>query len=304
MLNRYLQFTHRQGASRTNAAADVASARHSTVDRARVVWPTITAKNKQSTSGPSRLRALEGEQRVAQDRLVPLLGASEYFAQLRAHRDRPDVTEGEIDIRVIMRKVRVGNYSYDFKDREVQRRLQKTCASWFRIRATDVPNYAHDAKSDPIAAGDARIQHKCEVALKAYTIDPYLYGRITRFVQVTVPQWNNGAAYQLAQVELFKSHQAAEYTNLRHINVLDVVQYAHPRTGAMVPIEYVHVKHLDSAIALASFGRPPPHRYPEADGIDQVSKRRAVWKYVLPIEHDEGDSAAPAIDADGDPVDS
>lgn len=293
MLNRYLRFVrHQESVTQARAAVDMnmSSARHSMVHRARVIWPKLTPKNMQSMSGPSPYRSVKVAC-MMRDRLFPLLGEAECFAQIGAGGTHT-VAEADIEIRVIKRKIQVGNCTYDYKLREANRRKGggSTCSSWFRIRTGNVPNYVHNPTLEPV--GLRALEHKCEVELIAYTIDPFLYGRVTRFLQVKVANWNNGEPFQLAQVELFRSHQAAAHTNLRHINTKDPVLRRHHSSTDLLPIEFVHVRDLDSHVAVAPFGRQPPK---DVD-LKDVDKKPAEWKYVLPIEHDDRD-----LEAIGDP---
>lgn len=282
MLKRYLRLVqHREvfpAGRATGTEQAPISARHSAVHRQHVVWPKLTKENMQSMSGLLPLQPLAVGDCFIQDRLVLILGEKLCQAAIRVarHAGFQLPTACDVDIRVIKRKISVGNFTYDFKMREDQRKSTKTCSSWFRIRTADVPQYVSDPRSDPI--GNRELKDKCEVELISYSIDPFLYGRIIRFVQVTVPHWNNDEPYQLAQVELFKSHQAAKYTNLRHINAADALRYKHHCSDARLPIEFIHVKFLDSNVAVAPFGRQPPL---PADCV----KGQKDWKYVLPIEH-------------------
>jgi hypothetical protein len=168
----------------------------------------------------------------------------------------------------------------------ILKRTLKTTSSWFRIRRENVPNLEAPARPAPPASYSY-------VLMDEYTLDPYLYGRIQRFVQVDV---DGGETLHLAQVRLYQSSAAATHTGLRHIDLKAPLMHQHPRNRERVALEYVQVAHLVSCIAVVPFpciaidpaaaaaaarrsGVISPVVIPESE-----EEKAKIRMYVLPIE--------------------
>jgi hypothetical protein len=226
-------------------------ARNSMVDSNRVVWPqNLTSYTSKKSDIPHHI-AIHVRGRV----LIPMLGkpvCAPYEGKNSAY-----------TFVYVMKPVQVGLWPYGLSDREdivkedetevvrFNRLMGKKRSSWFKIRSSDVPHY--DTAPDH--------QH----------YDEFIYGRIIRFAQLTVPAWRP-EPFQLAKVRLYAPHSRHSIAKLDAFNTQFPLQYYcdDARTKS-APIEYIQVQHLISCIAVA-----PVH--PLAVG------QKSSEYYALPIE--------------------
>jgi hypothetical protein len=200
-----------------------------------------------------------------------------------------------IVMKQVRKCIRVGFWEYDYADREdytarrkkgtkeeqeanqLKRQLNTT-SSWFRIRRENVPNLG----APTLRTSPALYTH---VLMDEYTLDPYLYGRIQKFVQVDV---DGGETLMLAKVKLYESSAAARYTGLRHIDQKTPLKYIHPRSQESVDLEYVQVAHLVSCIGIAKF----PCIEIEIDPAKDAAAVRRLANAPIPPADDAASEAA------------
>lgn len=211
-----------------------ASAINSSTDAHHVTWPKLTAKCSRLVSNGAF--APLGDDHDRARRIVPILGPT--LGALHMHK-RCTYTLREVD-----QKVQVGRWRYNIQVKEERMKVHKSRSSWFRIRWEHVPHHAESERRRRAQPGAVVLQES-----------EYLYGRIVRFAEMTLPFWGDeGTTYRLAQVSLFEADGAADLvTGLVRIDCTKPLEYS--RRGQ---VQFVQAHHLDSCIAVAPVGLEPP----------------------------------------------
>jgi hypothetical protein len=291
MYNRYMRCVD-AGAAYGDAAPlmlDVDAFNNSSTSHTAVAWPSELDRNNSKLIETVHWIEVDADVHIMLDRMYAFLG---------------EVATIAIPSRIVMKQVRkcirVGFWEYDYADREDftarrkkstqeeqdanrAKRQLKTTSSWFRIRRENVPNLGAPTLPTPPAS-------YTHVLMDAYTLDPYIYGRIQQFVQVDVA---GGETLMLAKVKLYESSAAARYTGLRHIDLKTPLQYQHPRSQESVDLEYVQVAHLVSCIGIAKF----PCIEIEIDPAKDAAAVRRLANAPIPSAADAASEAAKAATA-------
>jgi hypothetical protein len=264
LLNRYLRSVATRGVGFTAAEAELEDdaiapadvhplihndARNSMVDSQTIVWPAVLTRSNSLPSDIPRVAMEHIRGRI----IFPMLGQEECDEHL--------LKSCAFTFSYIMVKVRVGNWRYSFfeceeviynaedEDPRLNRSMGKTRASWFTVHSRDVPHYQRTSPDDA---------------------NEYVYGRIIRFAQLTIPAWR-AEPFLLAKVYIYDNQGVEPVTGFNIINTIRPCKYT-DKDGRSRFIEYIQVKHLRGCIAVAPVNTP--HR---ADIISPVL-------YVLPIE--------------------
>jgi hypothetical protein len=209
-------------------------ARNSMVDSKKIVWPQ---KLTPGNSGPSGLKRTLPH--LARELVMfPILGAA--VCDLY-----PGLDPVSFVMRSIFCKVYRGPWRFSLQEREEfieaedgeeergNRQKGTVRSSWFKILASDVPHYVRDPDAEPAVAGADGL---------------YLFGRIRRFAQLSVPAWR-AEPFRLAKVLLYEKHITINHMGLFVIDTARPLQFMHE--GQLENIEYVQVKDLAACIAVA-----------------------------------------------------
>jgi hypothetical protein len=196
----------------------------SIMDDQHVIWPERTKYNSKYSDHHGK-DPKHARKRV----MIPLLGAevcARFPPQLTCY-----------SMRDFKQSVQVGRWKYGLKVVEDKRKTGATRASWFRIKAKHVPHY----KEYLVMAGDR------------YHPDDFVYGRINRFVRLSV--W--AQVFELAEVLLFQCRSIEPITGYPVIDTKSSLHKVMPEIGRF-DFAYVQAKHLHSIVAVA-----PIHNFKE-----------------------------------------
>lgn len=220
------------------------SARNSTMSETAVTWPVLNRNNSKVTKAPPIISHAEG---ARADRLVPFLGSAvcDQFSPLRS---------SDYTMKNVYTPVRVGRWLYGVKVREDKRLSVKTVSSWFKILASNVPNY------EVTPTWQYAIDHP---------VWTYLYGQIFNFAELRVGGWRD-EPFQLARVSLYSVYHIFEHTGYPMIRTNQAIDRQKKidetrEGGDRESIYYVHVKDLIATVAVA----PVPDNDPTHFGRSQ-----------------------------------
>lgn len=210
--------------------------------RPSIQWPTNSScRKKDPRSGTTS--------NVRERVLMPILGADvcNHFAARNNH----------FVLFTLETAIRMGRWKFNCRLREKGRQTDRTCASWFSIRARHVP---HLSTSD--------ILHDESSGL---TADSLVYGRIEQFAELHLPHWR-GNPWQLAQVRLYagsRVHPVTQYP---------IIDTTKPLLHLTRKIEYVQVQHIVSMVAVAPCHalQPVEQPTPPARAAKQARSQRGA----------------------------